>query len=107
MSGYTVKQRFAALLSERDGGWYCHYCGIALDGEDPIVGEPREIYDVRAKAWNRDGILIRSAQVDHILATSKGGKSRPENLVLSCDVCNARKASKSYAEFIAQIGGAK
>ena len=37
---------------------------------------------------------------DHVIATSKGGKGDPDNLVAACWACNSRKRNKSVEEFI-------
>lgn len=36
---------------------------------------------------------IATHQIDHVIAEKHGGETTPENLALSCMVCNLRKAS--------------
>ena len=93
----SVTTRFARRLAERDGGWFCHYCGIPLIplGELYLYGIPTgdgESYFIP------DG--IRTCAADHIVAKSRGGRDRLDNLVLACDYCNTKKGSMEYATFV-------
>jgi hypothetical protein len=38
--------------------------------------------------------------IDHILATSKGGKDIPSNLTVACRSCNSSKGNRPYNDFI-------
>lgn len=42
----------------------------------------------------RKKITLESASRDHVIPVSKGGGNEPENLVLSCKVCNAERGDK-------------
>lgn len=42
-----------------------------------------------------DDVTRRSATLDHLIPTSKGGKSTWENSVCACGPCNAMKGNKS------------
>lgn len=48
-------------------------------------------------------ILVNGFHVDHIVATSKGGRNDKSNLQLTCQTCNLRKWSKDHEEFLKQI----
>jgi hypothetical protein len=63
-------RNYKKLLVERDG-LRCHYCDYLM--------------------------TYKEAQVDHILAQSRGGTDAPSNLVLACDRCNALKSSLCYS----------
>ena len=60
-------------------------------------------------AWSRSGVLSRDRRrcaycrrpattVDHILPTSRGGRSTWLNTVAACDGCNQRKDNRTPAE---------
>jgi hypothetical protein len=38
--------------------------------------------------------------IDHIIATSKGGKDIPSNLTVACRSCNSSKGNRPYNDFI-------
>ena len=38
--------------------------------------------------------------IDHIIATSKGGKDTPSNLTVACRSCNSSKGNRPYNDFI-------
>lgn len=61
-------------LFARDGG-RCVYCGLEY--------EPDEL------------------SVDHVQPRMRGGDGSPGNLVTACRGCNARKAGRSLAQFLA------
>ena len=63
-------KKYKKLLVERDG-LRCHYCDYLMT------------YD--------------EAQIDHVLATSRGGTDAPSNLVLACARCNSIKSSLCYS----------
>ena len=43
--------------------------------------------------------LAADYHVDHVIPLSRGGSNGPENLVISCPLCNLRKAAKHPMEF--------
>jgi HNH endonuclease len=45
----------------------------------------------RVCAYRLPGCLGRATQTDHVVEVSRGGSSRPENLVPCCSRCNAKK----------------
>lgn len=61
-------------------------------------------------AWSRPGVLVRDNRVcgycgshegytvDHILATSRGGRNTWANTVACCDPCNQRKRNRTLQE---------
>lgn len=55
----------------------CHYCGCDVD--------------------------LGTSTLDHIIPKSKGGRTKGNNLVISCAPCNLAKGSKDYKEFIEEI----
>lgn len=46
----------------------------------------------------RKKLTIKAATIDHVIPTSRGGKSSWENVVLSCRKCNSKKANKTPTE---------
>jgi 5-methylcytosine-specific restriction endonuclease McrA len=58
-------------LFNRDG-WTCQYCG--------------------------DAVLPRTAEVEHVLPASRGGRTTWKNCVTACRKCNKRKRDKTPAE---------
>ena len=82
----SVTTKFATQIAERDGGWFCHYCGLPLIplGQLHVYGIP-------------DGMGVGAA--DHVVPKSQGGRNELPNLVLACSDCNARKGSMSYDAF--------
>ena len=42
---------------------------------------------------------------DHVVPLSKGGGNGIENIVPSCAICNKRKGTRSFDEFVEELGG--
>lgn len=63
-------------IAARDG-WHCHYCSGSL-------------------GWG-DG--LDRPELDHVMPKSRGGGDNRENLVLSCQRCNAAKRAQTPAEW--------
>lgn len=42
----------------------------------------------------------RNRHLDHIVPVESGGTNDPDNLVVSCKACNARKSKKPYYQYI-------
>jgi len=42
----------------------------------------------------------RAYALDHVLPVAEGGANTPNNLVVSCKACNAKKGKKSVADFV-------
>lgn len=58
-----------------------------------------------AVSWCRTGLSERF-EIDHILALSRGGSSKLENLQLLCRTCNRSKKNMSMFEFyLRKVGG--
>lgn len=64
--------RFAIL--QRDE-WQCAYC------------------------WR--GLTIETATVDHLVPSSRGGKTSPRNLIAACGECNNRRRNRTVRAFLA------
>jgi 5-methylcytosine-specific restriction endonuclease McrA len=79
-SSGSLFKRYGNILIERDG-FYCHYCGVSLEENDPFTFTPR------------------GASVDHIIPQKEGGNDNLPNLVLACRRCNGEKKTKHYHEF--------
>jgi 5-methylcytosine-specific restriction endonuclease McrA len=61
-------ERKKRILSSRDGGARCRYCGV------------------RKK--------LRRLTVDHVVPRSRGGTNSLTNLVLACEPCNRAKGDQ-------------
>lgn len=79
--------RLRAALKARDP-WVCHYCGTSLAFTD----EPSTYREtmVGGEVWQ----LGNWATIDHVVPLSRGGTDDLDNLVLACNVCNARKGAR-------------
>ncbi len=85
--------------AERDGGWFCRYCGVPLAG----LATPEKF----VKYW-MDGEWVvtinptlrdhRSVNLDHVIPKCRGGSNALTNLVLCCPQCNSRKGTKLLSE---------
>lgn len=74
-------------LAERDGA-QCHYCEIPVDVNAPHV-------------WARPPDTPTS---DHVIPKAAGGCDALGNLVLACLLCNNRRGSIPYADYLRLIG---
>lgn len=72
----------APQIAERDGGYYCFYCGCELAPHGD---------------W---GSELPRAYVDHATPKSRGGSSTLDNFVLACSPCNCSKNNKTVDEFM-------
>lgn len=59
----------------------------------------RDDFTCHYKELRSDIICNERLVIDHIIPVSKGGTSRPDNLVTSCENHNNEKGNKSYKEF--------
>jgi 5-methylcytosine-specific restriction endonuclease McrA len=63
-----------------------------------------EVKEYLLQKWNRRcaycGVENVPFEIEHILARSKGGSNRANNLCLSCHVCNQAKGNKPVEEFL-------
>jgi len=51
-----------------------------------------------------DPLSLNNAHLDHIYPVSKGGLSRPKNLVFVCSSCNRKKSDSTLRHFIEEQG---
>lgn len=80
----------------------------------PFVLSRRAYKLYRDKLWRRNphcaycgrGVKLAVATLDHVVPRSQGGADTPSNLVLCCELCNKAKASRSLAEWHADISNA-
>src|SRR5699024_10647751 len=100
----------------------CKACKSGLDSRSDVLyrslrarakndGVPLEVTrkELRSLFAAFDGCCIycgvkeenceRRHHVDHVIATSKGGRHHIGNLVLACDRCNRQKGAKPFFEF--------
>jgi 5-methylcytosine-specific restriction endonuclease McrA len=76
------RSRFISL-KKAEGPLTCHYCGIPHLKESGGTNRPL------------------TCTLDHVVPISKGGKKfSSKNIVISCSLCNNKKADLSYREFI-------
>lgn len=97
---WRTVQQHARAIARRDGGWACHYCGVALAPDDLDVPTG---YSVRVGGYSYNE-YYQAALVDHIVAKTKGGGHDLSNLVLACATCNARKGNRDYYDFVDMMG---
>ena len=62
----------------------CFYCGIPTYKHKPKKGHPQP-HCKRSR--------------DHLIPKVRGGKSVPENIVISCERCNQDKGQLTYDEY--------
>lgn len=77
------KEAIRAVVWEKTDG-HCAYCGLALtpDSVGTMTG--------RYQSW---------MQVDHVMPRARGGSQLIENLMPSCQSCNATKRHKTLEEY--------
>lgn len=61
----------------------CQYCNTRIGQKHPVTGFKMTVNDVT---------------LDHIYPRSRGGATRPDNLVTACKTCNHRKADRTPDE---------
>lgn len=75
------------------------YADDSIDGRRVTTEEWKQILDDYNWKCAYCGTEKRIG-VDHKIPVGKGGKHLPENLVPACFPCNAKKAAKTYEEFV-------
>lgn len=92
------KRQLQHILSDRDGR-ICHYCHKALILLDEIKTRCicQKFGDTTSYAVP-DGFAI--AQIDHKVPKARGGSNEIDNLVLACPMCNSRKGTIPYQEYV-------
>lgn len=89
----SIKKTKLRLMAEDP---HCWYCGNKL-ARFPDDYEWSEAGGGGYILWNHTG--LRPSQCDHQEPRSRGGSSRPENIVLSCPRCNQSKLARSLEEY--------
>lgn len=94
-------------LADRDGGWICSYCGIAL-------AHLWEHFNFTPVLWQGSVVQAQSCrpgfafvEKDHVVPRARGGSNDLSNLVLACNKCNQRKGARSAEVFRAILAGEK
>lgn len=89
-------KRFAARVAQRDGGYFCRYCGVALvppgGPASGVIGYEKEVYRGRTHWYIAEGFSFGT--IDHVIPRAKGGTDDMSNLVLACSQCNSDKHVK-------------
>ena len=89
-------------IFERDN-FSCHYCGIKAhkihDGKSPY-SHAKVISLFLKDDW-------QPFEIDHKKPKSKGGTNHLNNLLTSCPICNLKKGTKAYKNFISEIANLK
>ena len=80
--------RFAEKVLEKTDG-HCYYCKSPLPENEKLYTPHGTVY-----------LEIRRWHIDHILAVTKGGTDRIDNLVPACTSCNLKKHDKTAEDFI-------
>ena len=80
----------------RRGGYRCRYCGIPVVHADIRKTASRlypeaVVWDSRDPARQHAGFQCLWLQFDHVVPHSHGGRSTPDNVVISCALCNFGK----------------
>lgn len=94
-------KRYTLRIALRDGGWFCHYCGIRLDPQAKTLPYVRDEH--RYFGLDRCGLPVDFVQVDHIVPVARGGGHEIDNLVLCCPYCNSFKRAMPYEEAMRKI----
>lgn len=90
-----------AELISRDG-WHCRLCEVKLLDRD-TVDRVISVYPDQTR-WHlpekEKHSLLRSLQVqyDHIIPHSRGGRTDPSNLILTCAPCNYGRSWWSFED---------
>lgn len=92
-----IPPRLREQVVQRDG-LYCRHCG-----HGPMSVQWGCNQKGRVRLYNDwDQLGDRVIELDHVIPVSKGGGNEPENLVVFCDGCNARKSNRSMATVLRQ-----
>ena len=93
MSYKFNSQETRQRLANRDGGFYCYYCGCTLI-EDNRLARKIRLTDTERIISYQFPPNKKEITVDHVIPRIAGGKHAIENLVLSCRSCNSNKGIK-------------
>ena len=80
----TIRRAKMVVITKRDGGFKCHYCGRKLVPGITPDGTPYP---------------DNMATLDHIVPKSCGGTWANDNLVLACWLCNRQRGLTDYETF--------
>jgi len=72
----------------------------AAEGTHSRHDRGRLYEEQKGRCYYLDEPLGSDAQLDHFIPLARGGSDGPDNLVLSCPLCNRRKAAKMPWEFM-------
>lgn len=61
----------------------CQYCNVKIGNSHPVLKRKMKVDDLT---------------LDHIFPSSRGGQTRPDNLVTACKPCNQKKADRTPDE---------
>jgi 5-methylcytosine-specific restriction endonuclease McrA len=91
----TIRAEVRREVIQRDG-YRCRYCGIPVISADVRRFLARQypesvLWDVYDPSKQHAGLSCMWLQFDHVLPHSHGGRSNPENVVVTCALCNFGK----------------
>ena len=94
LMGYKFNsQETRQRLAERDGGFYCHYCGCKLIEDNSLAKKIKKIGKMTITSFEFPPEK-KEITVDHAIPRYQGGTHDIDNLVLSCKSCNSSKGIK-------------
>ena len=89
--GYKYNsQETREKIAERDGGFYCHYCGCVLIKDNRLARKVEQNGNITITSYEFPSDQ-KQITVDHVVPRYYGGKHNIDNLVLSCKSCNSSK----------------
>jgi 5-methylcytosine-specific restriction endonuclease McrA len=99
---FTPTQRRKQRLADRDGGWWCAYCGAALV---PVGDAGRAVLIPAGGAWTPLPGYHWPTE-DHVVPRTRGGGDELANLVLACQPCNTDKGSQTIEQWLVRLEAA-
>lgn len=105
--GYTTRCKACkAGLNDRSRTLYSRLKARAKADNQPLEVTLKELRGMLA-AFDGKCIYCDASEedtglphhVDHVIATSKGGRHHISNLVVACDPCNRQKGNRTFFEF--------